>query len=362
MGLYAFFMFEKLGGDLSVKPERRIVVDHQRAEDVLLRLMSAYENDEFPYGLDSTRLPQDHRHMPRTLEFGTREHAMFLWSVCYYMRGGIKSNDAVKRLSVMYDSYPELFVAEYAKDIDNAYIAALLAEQGLGFQDTVANAWTENARRLFEKYEGDPRNIFNGVNTYQQSLDRIKNDGKGSGFVGFQEKMVSMIIYYLADEGLIDEFEFPLPVDIHVLRVSIANELVKFEGYEDDENVLSDELLHTVRNLYLDFARKHRIDMLRLCDAVWLLSQSTCGRHPGNITLEPLGRKNRNGRSTLLVPAPVDPTDQPQRALYRDTCGMCPIEDSCIWNVPGKIYYVQGDLRRRGKRLRFPKPFQETLF
>lgn len=355
-------MSEQNGANQETIPNKLIVVDKERVSEVLGRLVCAFENREFPYSLDSTRVPQDHRHMPKTLEFGTREHAMFLWTICYYMRGGIKSNIAVTQMAAIYDQHPELFIAEVAKDIPPEDIATILTENGLGFQKTVSNAWTENARRLFEQYEGDPRKIFDGVSTYEGSLTRVKNDMKGNGFIGFQEKMVSMIIYYLADEGLISPFEFPLPVDIHVLRVSVANELVKFYGYEDDENIFSDELLAIMRGLFLDYAREHQLDMLRLCDAVWLLSQSTCGLQPGNITLEPNGRENRNGRKTHLVPGPVDVNDETQRQQYMDTCARCPIESTCTWNVPGKIYYVQGELKRRGRRIRFPKPSQGQLF
>lgn len=345
-----------------VLPERKIIVDYDQVELVLGKLVCAFENEDYPYSLDSTRVPQDHRHMPQSLEFNTTEHAMFLWTVCYYMRGGIKSDDAVKRLAKIYDNSPELFVADVARTMQPADIAKVLKENSLGFQDTVGRAWVENADRLQKKWDGDPRNIFNGVASYQESLDRIKNDGKGGGFIGFQEKMVSMIIYYLADEGLIKEFEFPLPVDIHVLRVSIANELVKFQGYSDDENVFSDELLEVVRNLFVDYTRKHNVDMLRLCDAVWLLSQSICGIQPGNITLEPEGRKNRNGRSTVLEPLPIDINNEDQRIAYHKACGQCPVEDTCKWNVPGKTYYVQGALARRGERVIYPKPSQEKLF
>ncbi|MCU0667056.1 MAG: hypothetical protein MUF85_00330 [Patescibacteria group bacterium] len=341
---------------------RCIVIDDERVSQVIGRLIYAYEQNEFPYNLDSTRTPQDHRHMPQTLEYGTKEHAMFLWTVCYYMRGGIKSNDAVMRLAKMYDMHPELFVAESAMICQKADLRNLLSEYGLGLQETVSNAWVENAARLYERYDGDPRKIFDGVTTYQQSLSRIKNDGKGGGFIGFREKMVSMIIYYLSDEGLIKEFEFPLPVDIHVLRVSIANELVKFEGYAEDENLLDEDLLITVRGLYLAYARQHNVSMLTISDAVWLLSQSTCGMHPGNVTLEPHGRGNRKGRQTHLIPAPVNADDESQRELYARTCALCPIEETCRWNVPGKIYYVQGKLIRRGERLRYPPPSQGLLF
>jgi hypothetical protein len=341
---------------------KQITIDWPQVEKVLGLLVDAYQNNKFPYNQDSVRVPHDPRHMPETMPRGGTEHAMFLWTTCYYMRGGIKSVDAIKRLATIYDQRPDLFDCAQAAEVEPEEVAGVLKENGLGFQASVGALWVENARRMQERWGGDPRNIFKGVDSYEKALERIQNDGNGKGFIGFQEKMVSMATYYLMDDEMIEPFVFPLPVDLHVLRVSVANELLVFEGYEEDENLYSSETLRELRTLYYEYAVHHEINPLRLCDALWLLSQSSCGKHPGNITLEPDGRKNRNGRKTNLVPLPVDVNDVNQQRAYENSCRCCPIESTCRWNVPGKIYYVQGELKRRGERVRFPLPAQGSLF
>jgi len=228
-------------------PEKRIIVDDERVRRVLGTLLCTYENGEYPYSLESTRLPHDHDHLPDTLEIGSQAHAMFLFTACYYMRGGIRSVDAVKRLGTIYRDTPELFEASVVRETDPSVIATSLKDNGLGFQKTVSQQWVENARRLNDRWGGDPRRIFDGVTDYDTALERIQRTRREKGFVGFQEKMTSMITYYLMDEGMIAYFDFPLPVDMHVLRVSIEHELVRFEGYQEDENVLSDELLTILR-------------------------------------------------------------------------------------------------------------------
>jgi hypothetical protein len=339
--------------------EKQIIVDHERVSQVLGRLMTAYSDNAYPYNLDTTRVPQDVRHMPATLELGSTDHAMFLWTSCYYMRGGIKSVDAFKRLGTLYTDAPELFNAASARQVSAGHIATVLKAHGLGFQEAVSMAWVKNAKRMDERWDGNPTNIFEGVDNFDVAVNRIKNDTKGGGFIGFKEKMVSMITYFLMDEKFIEEFPFPLPVDLHVMRVSIANELVKFKGYAADENLLSAELLAVLRELYYNYAVDNKISSLRLCDAVWLLSEALCGKQPGNITLEPNGRKNRNGRSTVLLPLEIKPTSQLQRIEYQKSCGSCPIEPTCEWNIPGKLYYVSGTIRRRGKRTRLPEPDEQ---
>lgn len=345
------------------------VVNREHAYQVLDRLIEAYRQDQPPYNdHDRVRVPHDPRHMPATMPRGGREHATFLFNVCYYMRGGIKSNDAVDRMASLYDQQPELFVAETAAKTQPEDIITALRQNGLGFQETVAGQWIENSRRLVERYDGDPRLIFDGVTNYDDSLAAIKNNGRGQGFVGFQEKMTSMIVYYLMDDGLIEPFKFPIPIDLHVMRVSIANQMITFPEVPYGTNLFGDETLATLRGLYYDYAVERNVDPLRLCDAVWMLSESSCGRHPGNTTLEPLGRHNRNGRKTYLVPGVVDPTSPAQQAAYASACGLCPVESTCEFNIPGTHYYVGGSIIIRGKRLRFPisqamaKSNQETLF
>lgn len=345
------------GGELS---EQMIVLDNERMNEVLGVLYAAYQKGEYPYSLDSTRVPQDERHMPETLEHGTIDHAMFLFTVCYYMRGGIKSNDAVIRLGYMYDDMPHLFDAHVARYMDSGEIAQILKRYGLGFQKTVSELWVENARRMSKIWDGDPRNIFEGVNTYDECVRRVKNNKKGDGFIGFQEKMVSMIMYYLMDQNLIPYFNHPLPVDIHVMRVSVETEIVKFVGYAEDDNVLSDELLAILRQAFHDYAERNGIDMLRLCDAVWLLSSTLCGTQPGNTTQEPNGY---NARSTDLIALEINTDDEKQRRDYHKSCGSCPLQELCDWNVPSADYYRKGKLRRRGRRVKFPMPhYQEELF
>jgi hypothetical protein len=206
------------------------------------------------------------------------------------------------------------------------------------------------------RYGGDPRNIFDGVTTYEDSLERIKNDKKGGGFIGFQEKMTSMILYYMMDEELIDQFNFPIPVDLHVMRVSIANEMITFPNSPDGTNVFVPETLAALRKLYFDYAADRDGNALRLCDAVWLLSMSSCGKHPGNMTIEPLGRSKRTGRTTYLIPNEVKIEDPVQRKAYEESCRKCPIQETCENNIPGTIYYVSGNLIIRGRRVRFPLP------
>ena len=349
-----------------VKPKNKekleVVIDNEKIHEVLSTLLTAYQEKSFPYNLDRARVPQDPRHMPPSLPYGSVDHAMFLWNACAYMRGGIKSIDAVIRLARIYEERPDFYNCDVLENLEVAEIVPVLTKNGLGFQERAAKEWVENAKRLKQRFDGDPRNIFKGVRTYEDALEIIQNKGKGKGFVGFQEKMTSMIIYYLMDEDLIETFMFPIPVDLHVMRVSIANEMIKFPNAPNGTNFFTEQTRATLRQVYFDYATKHNINPLRLCDAVWMLSNLLCGKTPGNITLEPHGRDNRNGRMTYLIPNLIDIRDPAQQEAYDATCRHCPIGKSCTHLVPGKQNYVGGAVFIRGKRIEFPLSDQFDLF
>ena len=341
----------------------RVVIDQERFDMVLDTLMDAYEDDRYPYHLDRVRLPQDERHMPPSLERGTKEHAMFFWNVCYYMRGGTKSTFAVQQMSKLYEDRPDLFDCERILETTQEDIVDELQKHKLGFQYTVSKAWMLNAQRMLDEYDGDPRNIFEGLGAsddpYDELVGRVKNKGKAGGFMGFQEKMTSMIAYYLMDADLVEQFNFPIPVDLHVMRVSISNLMVMFPDIEFPANVYSQALLKALRDAYSDYANRKGISPLRLCNAVWQLSEALCGQAPGNRVIEPNGRENRTGRLTKVVPETVNPNDEGQQRRYNRTCERCPIEGTCELNVHGgAMYYAVGQVAIRGQRLRF----NQTLF
>ena len=350
---------------LSQRPDsERIIVHPKRVDEVLDTLMEAYENERYPYYLDRVRVPQDERHMPPSLERGTKEHAMFFWNVCYYMRGGTKSTFAVQQMAEVYEDRPDLFDCYEILATPQEDIEQTLKDHKLGFQKTVAKQWKENAWRMLENFDGDPRNIFADLSEYEKPYDelvsRVKNDTKGGGFMGFREKMTSMIAYYLMDEELVQPFNFPIPVDLHVMRVSIETEMVTFPDLEFPANVHSEALLETLRGVYFDYAERRGVNPLRLCNAVWLLSEALCGQAPGNQVSEPNGRDNREGRLTTLIPEEVNPNDPAQQRRYERTCARCPVEKQCNLNVHGgAMYYAAGRVAVRGTRLRFP---ENTLF
>jgi hypothetical protein len=331
-----------------------MTIDHAKAETILSRLLDAYLRKEYPFDQPEAKPPQISENLPKSLGWGTREHALFLFAVCYWMRGGIKSGTAIKALARLYDASPEIFLPESEPATTAAELTAKFRSVGLGFNsDEIGTAWKNNLRKIAARWDNDPRTIFSGVTTYEEACERIQNKGK-RGFHGFQEKMVSMLTYFYMDAGIVDRWHFPIPVDFHVLRTVFAHEIVIADRSEFNGNgFYTKPILAAVRNLFQSYCVRNNVDPLLLCDAVWLYSGLMCNQHPGNQS--EVG--SRDGRQTEL--RPTARWSQAQTKTYERTCGVCVVQKSCKWCVPSAEYYVRGRIVLREER---DTPPQQSFF
>lgn len=326
-----------------------IRVDRVRAQTVSRLLLRRMRANGYPYCLPEAQPPQIDTNLPGTMKRGGVEHANFLFILCYWMRGGIESDTAITSLARLHDDHPYIFRPRAARMIHPAFITGLLRAYNLGFSsDEIGRHWVHNARRLDELYGGSAIALFDGVSDYATACERIRNH-RGNGFRGFQEKMVSMLIYFLLDSGLITGFPHPIPVDFHVLRTLVSTEILVWPNAPQG-NHYHPKLLQVARRLLQDYCETEQVDPRDLCNALWLFSRTFCRHHPGNKSA--VGE--RHGRKT-----PVGPTDIAwtiaQRRSYDRYCGHCPIESFCRWQIPSAPYYIQGRLITRGPRAKPPQ-------
>lgn len=336
-----------------------IVPNFARIDEVLMTLLDSYSRKLYPYNLDSTRVPQDPRHMPRRPEFTklieerSEEDCIKLanfWFIdCYYMRGVNDSNDMTINLATLYEDHPEIFDPHHAMTMNPADIEKLILEYHMPVQHAqISKFWVENARRMVERYDGDPRKIFENFGSYDELVDRVRNDGKGGGFQGFQKKMTSMIGYFMMINDLIPYQNIPLPVDFHVMRVSISTEMITFPDIVEPRQIDFDRVTDVLREIYYDFADHHDISQLDLCDVVWLYSGAACSVSPTNSQSI---KGERKARETVFAPAleSAESATSKQVDAYNASCGHCRLTALCAQNVPSGEYYIAG-------RVVYPNP------
>ena len=330
-----------------------IYVDRERAHNAFQALLKVYRDGAYPFSEPEVQPPQVKENMPKTLVYGSLEHASYLKVSCFWMRGGIRSVTAFQLLSTFYDAHPEFFVPSEWKRIDPVALCRLLQDSRLGFQaNFISRAWRENFRRIAERHDGDPVNLVRGVASYEEACGRIKNSGK-EGLLGFREKMVSMLIYFFLDARLVvPSFAFPLPVDFHVCRIVLANELVVVKNPPKGDHY-KPEVLAVIRELVVGFCVETGTDVIEFCNALWLFSQAMCARYAGNESLQIRG----SGRQAVIEPAPR--WSLAQTAAFYRSCDKCVLASTCRWAIPSMNYYISGQLILREPR---EVPTQGNLF
>ncbi len=343
-----------------------VITNWERAEQVFAILLHSFRNNRFPY--NESKPPQRRENLTPNIVWGSLEHACFLFCVCYYMRGGIQSDVAIVALSKLYDEAPDIFtpaIFEFpaaGAESHEDRIMRLLQSVRLNYKAReISTIWVKNFQKLHRFWKGDPKCLFENVTTYEQVCDTImhsKKKGMSSkspddptGFYGFREKMVSMLIYFLKDARIIHEFMFPVPVDFHVLRILVTCEILTVEGKGIGDDLFSPddlrlEMLSAVRDLSVRYCQTHSVDPIELGDTMWLLSRWLCMRHPGNRVNK---SKENKGRKTELTPVPVT-WSKGQLEKYRHACPNCPLFSICKYNIPSAYYYVQGRLVIWSKR------------
>ncbi len=323
----------------------QVLVNYERRDQIFGQLLQLFRERRYPFNQRGVEPPQAPNNLPRNLLRGGREHAIFLFCLCFYMRGGIKSVTAIKAMARLYELYPSIFEPDQWEELNADAIASLLRSVGLNFSSkAISKAWIENFRRLKTRWGGDPRELVRGVSTYEEALARIRRSGQ-DGFLGFREKMVSMLLYFLAESKIIEPFVFPLPVDFHVCRIVLANEIVVVKDPTNGD-LYQKEVLDAIRALSIDYCHSHGVDPIDLCHAIWLFSQAMCNKHPGNNSVV---ERIRRGRKTGVEALPVT-WSQAQVSAFKRSCGSCTAAETCRWCIPSASYYIQGKLILRGVR------------
>ncbi|MBI4120836.1 MAG: hypothetical protein HY457_01085 [Parcubacteria group bacterium] len=331
-----------------------VVVNKRRANHLLDVLVGRYKEKLFPFNLPNAYVPQEL--IPPTIRNDALTLGRFLFFVCTYMRGGIESHTAFRQLVRMWEAHPELFVPKEAMTMSVDLVTQILREYIGWDADNAGRFWRMNAERLHRAWGGDPRELVRNLHFYDEAIRRIiykpsvgksiaSLDPKEDGFIGFQHKMASLLIYFYDWEGWLEpRFLYPSPADFHHYRLFIANEAVVVKMDEGREIRYHEKISSVIRDLTLEYLERTGTDPIHLSDAIWLYSLLLCGESPATVVRGtqkeplPLFAEGDDGRLGEHMWTP-----QQMRRLAR-TCGACPLQDTCVHAIPSQPYYRRGTL------------------
>jgi hypothetical protein len=363
-------------------------MDQKRADKVFSLLYRRHEAKLEPY---DKPIVQDVKYMPKGMVWGSREHSLYLFFLCIYMKGGIISSVAIINLSRLYEAHPEIFLPENLLGFEDhelewviEWLGQKLREYGLGVNvEESKMTWVWNSQKLAKYWDSDPRKIFvrsdeiaeetwHSYEAAKANFDALgtilmrKNNmtheefkESPNGFYGFRHKMVSMIIYFYDDAGIIKRIPYPLPVDFHILRVFFATGILKMKKnkkrkWRTHRWDYRERFLPYAREVALRYVVETKADPRILAECPWILSKTWCVQHPGNSSS--VDKVNR-ARRRYITDLPVVWNEKTERR-YDRTCGRCPVEHLCEWNIPSAYYYVKGAIVLRSRRA---KPHQLKL-
>lgn len=348
------------------QPKPKVYVDKTAGYwlfDILLERWNA-QPKMFPYDQPRAVIPQtiipDHirqHNNPETIYF-------FYMVICIWMRGGIESIQAFKAVIKMYRDHPELFDPYEVQHWKQSELQPIVKAYIGWDSKNAARFWIENAKRVMRNWDGKPSQIFKGITTFEEAVRRIKNKGSwsrkkraeanasqndGLGFMGYKEKMVAMLVYFIDWEGLLPKrFIYPTPADFHNFRLALAHRVIRLDP--QPLHLRDHELISAPwRELTMEYMRERKADPVELADAVWLFSLELCGNSPltewrnkQDVALEDsMGLDEEifaiDKRLHLFAPK--------YRNRIQRTCLACPLLDTCELAIPAGPYY-----QRRGDR------------
>jgi len=337
---------------------------------------------------DTATRPQDPEFLPKNLPLGGLEHALYLFYICLYMRGRIKSRQAFEEFNKLYTNYPEFFNPKEIQTDPIYYYNAILTQLSKGhlaFSVTDnARFWVENSKELYHGgWHGDPRNLFRDLSENNRNTPQafklvcsniIRRKGKKRkikfktknfhvliekrriiypGFYGFQEKMVSMLSYFYVDANIIPSFLFPSPIDFHVSRFLLMQGIIKITGIKNE--IATPYVLPAGRRITAKYSAERNVPAVQLADVLWLYSQLMCNLDPNRTRYK---KGDQEGRKTLISIAEKVKWTKNNIDNYHDSCGICRFNETCKGHVSEMPYYISGTLKIINK----DRPLQTNLF
>ncbi|MFH1210792.1 MAG: hypothetical protein V1645_02635 [archaeon] len=233
-------------------------LNKQRGVDVSLKAVSMLEEKVFNFVLPDVVLPDG-------VEEGSLGHSRFLFFSCSIdaMRSAQKVYAAMR--GMVKDVRLDMIYA-YSQDYLEGIISKHLEKPG-GINEPV-KILSYNAMRLYQEYGNDPRSLNDGtIDGTLRNLQKFHGVGRGKA---------ALIMKNFVRFGIWDfpEYEIPIKVDRHVVRISIGTGVVELPDGVDV--IRSDRIAKPLSQLYQEITSEKRISAVKLDDSMFGIGSQLC--------------------------------------------------------------------------------------
>ncbi len=211
--------------------------------------------------------------LPRGLEPGSREHALYLTYVIAvdYM---VDAEKLWRRARELYERDPSLFTPERVLAMGEEELARALKQLGARFPRRAASDWKEISRILLERYGGDPRNIAREPLSVGEILRRL---GEFPTLRG--EKLSAFYVRVMHETGLFkvrDPENLGLPVNRQISRFTVYTGVLA--GADHETVCSSPELRALVREVWRRAAAAAGVPAWKLDEPMWNIGSKLCAK------------------------------------------------------------------------------------
>ncbi|MBU3904854.1 MAG: hypothetical protein KJ906_01755 [Nanoarchaeota archaeon] len=263
-------------------------------------IVPLYEAKKSPFDVQSCETI-----LPEGMKPKSKEHALYL----FYAAIGNFAVDAeifygsTRKFYKTNSQYfkPQIIIEEFNEEADDfSEIIRIVNEEKVTVspelisvvKENLGGRWWEIGKRWWnnsielEKYDNDPRNIFEEDDTIDSVFKKL--DGKRhpktkiqNGFRGMKQKIGNMFINQYIDAGIAkvkDPENAKVPIDYHVINLTIARGILT-----DFENGIRDaKITDYLEKEYPRFYKEYDISALNFGKAIWQLGKYSCSYNNSN--------------------------------------------------------------------------------
>jgi len=249
------------------------IVDIERARIVVLRVHEAFRTRS---GLLSETDDLVENQIPNGVEPLSRDHALFLF-YSVVNDHGMKSSRLYARAKALFLENPSLFepfrvIEDFNGQEDERLVELTGRRLGTRYPRETAKTWYSNSKRLVERFDGDPRNLFRCAPDACTLMKEI------TAFRGYGPKIGGMLLRAVIGLGFADVTgveEVLVPVDIHDSRISFLTGILRLND-QDSAKVDYYAYVPQVQRILLDTCNSLGLKWLDTDRALWLIGSRGC--------------------------------------------------------------------------------------
>jgi endonuclease III len=249
------------------------IVDIERARIVVLRAHEAFRTRS---GLLSETNDLVENQIPNGVEPLSRDHTLFLF-YSVVNDHGMKSSRLYARAKALFLENRNLFepfrvIEDFNGPEDGRLIELTGRRLGTRYPKETAKTWYLNSRRLVERFNGDPRNLFRCAPDARTLMKEI------TAFRGYGPKIGGMLLRAVIGLGFADVTgveEVLVPVDIHDSRISFFTGILRL-GNHNNANVDYYAYVPQVQRILLETCNSLGLKWLDTDHALWLIGSRGC--------------------------------------------------------------------------------------